>query len=325
MSAGLLEVEGLSIALGGPPHRRQVVTDVAFSVAPGEALGIVGESGSGKTLTMLSLLRLLPRAAEARATRMSFDGVELQTLSLAELRQVRGREIAFIFQDPLTALNPVLTIGQQILEVLQRHFRLTGAQAKARAVELLASVGIPEPTLRLGQYPHQFSGGMRQRVTIAMALAGEPRLLIADEPTTALDVTVQAEIVSLVQCLQRERGLTVIWVTHDLALLARIADRVLVMYAGRVVEEASAVRLFASARHPYARSLLESVRHQSSGAVRSKASAALTAADPAAAGCPFAPRCAQVMEQCRAIAPAVRVLDSDTRIACWAVSEEQGQ
>jgi oligopeptide/dipeptide ABC transporter ATP-binding protein len=320
MSGGLLEVEGLSIALGGPQHRRQLVTEVSFKVAAGEALGIVGESGSGKTLTMLSLLRLLPRSAEARATRMSFDGVDLLGLSLADLRQVRGRQIAFIFQDPLTALNPVLTVGQQIVEVLQRHFRLSGAKAKARAADLLASVGIPEPALRLGQYPHQFSGGMRQRVTIAMALAGEPRLLIADEPTTALDVTVQAEIVSLVQRLQRERGLTVIWVTHDLALLARIADRVLVMYAGRVVEEASAARLFASARHPYARTLLDSVRHQSSGAVRSKASASLTAADPEAAGCPFAPRCAQAMEQCRAVAPGFSVLDGDTRIACWAVT-----
>jgi peptide/nickel transport system ATP-binding protein/oligopeptide transport system ATP-binding protein len=320
MSTGLLEVEGLSIALGDPQRRRQVVTDVSFKVAAGEALGIVGESGSGKTLTMLSLLRLLPRAAQVRATRMNFDGIDLLGLSLRELRHIRGRKIAFVFQDPLTALNPVLTVGQQIVEVLRWHFRLSAAAAKGRAVELLARVGIPDPALRLHQYPHQFSGGMRQRVTIAMALAGEPRLLIADEPTTALDVTVQAEIVNLVQRLQREQGLTVIWVTHDLALLARIADRVLVMYAGRVVEEASAARLFASPRHPYAQTLLHSVRHQTSGAVRSKASVSLTAADSEAAGCPFAPRCVQAMEQCRVMAPAYSVLDGDTRIACWAVT-----
>jgi ABC-type dipeptide/oligopeptide/nickel transport system ATPase component len=229
-----------------PPagHRR-------VHVARGETLGIVGESGSGKTLTILSLLRLLPSGAAAVARRASFDGRELFELAPAALRAVRGREIGVVFQDPLTALNPVLTIGRQITEVLRRHLHLSGAAARQRAVELLGKVGIPE-----------FSGGMRQRVTIAMALAGEPRLLIADEPTTALDVTVQAEIVSLIQRLQRERGLSVIWVTHDLALLARLADRVLVMLAGRVVEDAPAARLFAAPSHAYTRSLLANIRDE---------------------------------------------------------------
>jgi oligopeptide/dipeptide ABC transporter ATP-binding protein len=321
MSASILDVEGLSISFGGPARRKQVVTDVSFKVEPGEALGIVGESGSGKTLTMLSLLRLLPRGADARAVRASFDGRELFSLTPAALQNIRGREIAIVFQDPLTALNPVLTIGRQITEVLRRHFRSSAADARRRAVELLASVGIPDPPLRLRQYPHEFSGGMRQRVTIAMALAGEPRLLIADEPTTALDVTVQADIVTLIQRLQREKGLTVIWVTHDLALLARIADRVLVMYAGRVVEDAPAGKLFAAPRHPYARTLLGSIRQDAPRRNRAAPSIPLTAADAGAMGCPFAPRCAEARDQCRSVSPVLKVYGGDTRAACWALDD----
>jgi peptide/nickel transport system ATP-binding protein len=321
MSANILDVEGLSISFGGPAGRKQVVTDVSFKVEQGEALGIVGESGSGKTLTMLSLLRLLPRGADARAVRASFDGRDLLSLTPAALQNIRGREIAVVFQDPLTALNPVLTIGRQITEVLRRHFRTSAADARRRAVELLASVGIPDPPLRLRQYPHEFSGGMRQRVTIAMALAGEPRLLIADEPTTALDVTVQADIVTLIQRLQREKGLTVIWVTHDLALLARIADRVLVMYAGRVVEDAPAAKLFAAPKHPYSRTLLGSIRQDAPRRNRATPSIPPTAADPGAVGCPFAPRCAEARDQCRSVSPVLRVYGGDTRAACWALDD----
>jgi len=321
MSASILDVEGLSISFGGPARRKQVVTDVSFKVERGEALGIVGESGSGKTLTMLSLLRLLPRGADARAVRASFDGRDLFSLTPAALHNVRGREIAVVFQDPLTALNPVLTIGRQITEVLRLHFRSSATDARRRAVELLTSVGIPDPPLRLRQYPHEFSGGMRQRVTIAMALAGEPRLLIADEPTTALDVTVQADIVTLIQRLQREKGLTVIWVTHDLALLARIADRVLVMYAGRVVEDAPAGKLFAAPKHPYARTLLGSIRQDAPKRNRAASSIPLTAADAGAAGCPFAPRCAEAREQCRNVSPVLKVYGGDTRAACWALDD----
>jgi peptide/nickel transport system ATP-binding protein/oligopeptide transport system ATP-binding protein len=226
-----------------------------------------------------------------------------------------------VFQDPLTALNPVLTIGRQITEVLRRHFRSSAADARRRAVELLANVGIPDPPLRLRQYPHEFSGGMRQRVTIAMALAGEPRLLIADEPTTALDVTVQADIVTLIQRLQREQGLTVIWVTHDLALLARIADRVLVMYAGRVVEDAPAAKLFAAPKHPYARALLGSIRQDAPRRNRAT-SIPLTAADAGALGCPFAPRCAEARDQCRSVSPVLKVYGGDTRAACWALDDD---
>ena len=321
MSSSILDVEGLSISFGRPGDIKRVVTDVSFKVGRGEALGIVGESGSGKTLTMLSLLRLLPQGAAARAARASFEGRDLFSLSPAALLEIRGREIAVVFQDPLTALNPVLTIGRQIAEVLRRHFRSSSADAQRRTIELLSSVGIPDPALRLRQYPHEFSGGMRQRVTIAMALAGEPKLLIADEPTTALDVTVQAEIVSLIKRLQRERGLTVIWVTHDLALLARIADRVLVMYAGRVVEDAPVAKLFATPRHPYARTLLGSIRQSAPRKHPPKLSIPLAAADAAAVGCPFAPRCAEASEQCRRVAPTLVSFAGDSRVACWALDE----
>jgi ABC-type glutathione transport system ATPase component len=253
MSDALLDVEQLSVSFTGGGC---VVSDVSFQLEPGEALGVVGESGSGKSLSMLALLGLLPEGARARAARAHFDGRELLNLTRAELCALRGRQIAIVFQDPLTALNPVLTIGRQITEVIRRHFVVSQSEATRRAVQLLTKVGIPDPALRMRQYPHQFSGGMRQRVTIAMALAGEPRVLIADEPTTALDVTVQAEIVALIQELRRETGLSIIWVTHDLALLARIADRVLVMLGGRVVEDASVDDIFAAPRHPYTQSLL---------------------------------------------------------------------
>ena len=255
MSTALLEVEQLSVSFPGCT----VVADVSFQLHAGETLGIVGESGSGKSLTMLSLLGLLPEGARARATHARFAGRELLELGTADLTAIRGRQIAIVFQDPLTALNPVLTIGRQITEVIRRHFPVSRAEAAHRAAELLTRVGIPDPPLRLRQYPHEFSGGMRQRVTIAMALAGEPRLLIADEPTTALDVTVQAGIVSLIQNLQRQTGMSVVWVTHDMALLARIAERVLVMHNGRVVEDAPVERLFREPQHPYTRMLLSNI------------------------------------------------------------------
>jgi oligopeptide transport system ATP-binding protein len=259
MTEPLLNVQGLSISLPTAAGRITAVSDVSFHVDPGEAVGVVGESGSGKTLSMLSLLGLLPQGAEVQAAHATFDGEALFGRSPKALMRLRGRQIAIVFQDPLAALNPVLTIGRQITEVLRRHFGMGKAQAASRALELLAEVGVPDPPLRLRQYPHEFSGGMRQRVTIAMALAGEPRLLVADEPTTALDVTVQAEIVSLVKRLQRQRGMAVLWVTHDLALLARIADRVVVMRAGELIETAPADQLFAAPGHAYTQQLLASI------------------------------------------------------------------
>jgi oligopeptide/dipeptide ABC transporter ATP-binding protein len=317
MSAPLIDIQGLSISLRTRGGIKQVVSDVSFTVAAGEALGIVGESGSGKTLSMLSLLQLLPHGAVAHADRALYDGRDLLRQSRLQMSGIRGREIAFVFQDSLTALNPVLTIGRQITEVLRLHFSLSAVEARQRTAGLLAQVGISDPSLRMRQYPHEFSGGMRQRVCIAMALAGGPRVLIADEPTTALDVTVQAEIVNLVQQLQRDSGLTVIWVTHDLALLARIADRVIVMYGGRVMEDAGARDLFEAPRHPYAAALLSSVRHDAAARVPATVAAQAVSA-PAAAGCPFTPRCPEAHDRCRSSAPPLLDVADGTRVACWA-------
>jgi peptide/nickel transport system ATP-binding protein/oligopeptide transport system ATP-binding protein len=301
----LLAINGLSIGFG----RTQIVDNLSLCVAPGEALGIVGESGSGKSLSMLALLQLLPAGAAVTAGRALFDGADLLALKRRDIADIRGRRIGIVSQDPLSALNPVLTIGRQIAEVVRRHFGGSRASALRKAEALLAQVGVPDPPMRLKQYPHEFSGGMRQRVTIAMALAGEPELLIADEPTTALDVTVQAEIVSLIKRLQRERGMAVIWVTHDLALLARIADRVAVMYAGRLVEEAPIEPLFAAPRHPYTKALLDSLARKPGGRM----------AAPSPSGCPFAGRCPEVMARCAEAMPPLAGLGEGRRAACWQV------
>jgi oligopeptide/dipeptide ABC transporter ATP-binding protein len=316
MSAALLDVENLSIAFETADGRLPIVSDLSFAVGAGEAVGIVGESGSGKSLSMLSVLRLLPASARLTAGRLAFDGRNLPALSDAEIRNLRGREIAMIFQDPLAALNPVLTIGRQISEVVRRHFGLPRRAALERAQALLASVGVPDPALRLGQYPHQFSGGMRQRVMIAMALAGEPRLLIADEPTTALDVTVQAEIVGMIKRLQADLGMTIVWVTHDLALLTRIATRVLVMYAGRIVEDASTDDIFARPRHPYTKALLASIPGAADRWARALPGRPPDPSKPEP-GCPFAPRCPEATDRCRASAPALTGLPDGVRVACW--------
>jgi oligopeptide/dipeptide ABC transporter ATP-binding protein len=320
MSAALLDIEQLAVSFTSRSGTRTVVAGVSFQLEPGEAVGVVGESGSGKSLSMLSLLGLLPDGARARATRARFDGRELLSLTTTQLNAIRGREIAIVFQDPLTALNPVLTIGRQITEVIRRHFSVSKAEALQRAEQLLARVGIPDPALRLRQYPHQFSGGMRQRVTIAMALAGEPRVLIADEPTTALDVTVQAEIVGLIQTLQRQTGMSIIWVTHDMALLARIAERVLVMYGGRIVEDAPAERVFAAPRHPYTQALLANLRPEVATSTQAASASIQAGGDAAAVGCPYAPRCPRVMDKCRAAAPPLIAVSEQVRVACWAVS-----
>ncbi|MBI1217660.1 MAG: ATP-binding cassette domain-containing protein [Rhodobacteraceae bacterium] len=256
----VLDVRGLKTVFrtrGGEVH---AVNTVSFDLKPGELLGVVGESGSGKSVTMMSLIRLLPSPpADVRGGQVLFDGTDLLTCSDQRLRDIRGGKIGFIFQDPMTSLNPVFTVGFQIMEPLRRHMGLNKAQAAKRAAELLELVGIPDARQRLKDYPHQFSGGMRQRVMIAIALACDPQVLIADEPTTALDVTIQAQILELVKELRQKLGMAIIWITHDLGVIAGIADRVMVMYGGQIVEQAPVKELFRNPQHPYTRALLKTV------------------------------------------------------------------
>ncbi len=317
VSAPLLDVEGLDVRFG----RVHAVRGVSLTVAAGESLGVVGESGSGKSATMLAVMGLHERrAATVEARRLALDGEDLRHAPERRLRDLRGGSVGMVFQDPLTALNPLYTAGFQIAEVLRRHRGLGRGAAKAGAVELLARVGVPDPARRAGQYPHQFSGGMRQRAMIATALAGEPRLLIADEPTTALDVTVQAEIVRLVRDVQGRTGLGLVWVTHDLALLARIADRVMVMYAGSVVEEAPAAQLYAAPRHPYTAALLSTVARldQPRGHRARAIPGQPPRPDRPIAGCAFAPRCPLRFARC-AEAPPLIPTGPRAAAACWRV------
>jgi peptide/nickel transport system ATP-binding protein len=257
--APLLSVSDLKVDIATPRGTLHAVRGISFDIASGETLCLVGESGCGKSMTALSLMGLLPDAATRRAGHLLFEGQELATASPRALARLRGNRMAMIFQEPMTALNPAYTIGNQIMEVHRRHKNSTAAQARARAVELLEKVGITAASERLGQYPHQLSGGLRQRVMIAMALMCGPALLIADEPTTALDVTIQAQILRLLVELQRDLGIAMLLITHDLGVVARVAHNVAVMYAGEIVERASAADLFGNPRHPYTRGLMASI------------------------------------------------------------------
>ena len=302
----------------------RAVDGVSFELEAGRTLGVVGESGSGKTVMSRSLLKLHPVAGG----RIVFDGRDLLTLDEAELRGVRGREISIVFQDPMTSLNPVLTIGEQIVETLTHHLRLGRRAARDRARELLAAMGIPSPAARLGEYPHQLSGGMRQRVTIAMALACEPKLLIADEPTTALDVTVQAQILDLLQRQQAERGMAMILISHDLGVVAGRTDEIAVMYAGRIVERAPTGLLFRRARMPYTESLLRAVPRLDLPSHTRLLAIAGAPPDLAALppGCRFQPRCPRARERCPVEEPAlVRSADGDHWFACWYPVEVDGR
>ncbi len=312
----LLEVEALEVEFRSARGPLRAVRGVSFAVERGETLAVVGESGSGKSVTQLALLGLLPpRTAAVRARRLSFDGRDLAALSPAQLRRLRGRELAIVFQDPLSALHPLLTIGEQIAEVLEVHEGLSRRAALERAEAALAEVGIPAPRERLAAYPHQLSGGMRQRALIAMALVARPRLLIADEPTTALDVTVQAQLLALLGELRRARGMSLVLVTHSMGVVAAIADRVLVLYAGAVCESARVEELFASPRHPYTRALLGSVPDLSRAPGKPIEPIPGQPPDPAALGpgCAFAPRCPRASARCRAEDPR---FDAALGVAC---------
>ncbi len=252
----VIAVEGLEVAIDVPYGRLHAVSEVSFEVRAGETLCLVGESGCGKTMSALAIMRLLPHGARARARRMAFEGQDLLAMNEAEMARLRGNRIGMIFQDPLTALNPVYRVGAQLEEVYRRHRSATKREARDRALHLLDRVGIMAPRLRLDQYPHELSGGLRQRIMIAMMLMCEPRLLIADEPTTALDLTVQVQILQLLARLQRESNLALILITHNLGVVSRIADRVAVMYGGQIVETGTSVEIFASPLHPYTQGLL---------------------------------------------------------------------
>lgn len=296
------------------------VNGISFKVPEGQTLGVVGESGCGKSVSMLSVMRLLPQPpAKVAVESVLFEGEELTSLPEGKMRLIRGSRMAMIFQDPMTSLNPVLTIGFQLAEPLRVHMDMNRAEASERAVELLTLVGIPEAKDRLKNYPHQFSGGMRQRVMIAMALACNPSLLIADEPTTALDVTIQAQIVDLVKRLRDQFGMSLIWISHDLGVVAGLADRVNVMYAGFIVEEARAEDVYNDSRHPYTLALLRSLPRMDARAGEKLESIEGLPPDllEEPKGCPFAPRCSFVQETCLDQNPALEEISPGHRIACW--------
>jgi len=324
MSELLLEVSGLTTELGGgdkPPVR--VCDDVGFEIRPGETLALLGESGCGKSMTALSLMRLLPLSGRIRAGSVRLEGQELLGLSERDMRRVRGGRMGMIFQEPQTSLNPVLTIGAQIAEAVRVHQGVRrgrparGNGVERRVVELLKAVGIPDPERRAGEFPHQLSGGMKQRVMIAMALAGDPRLLIADEPTTALDVTIQAQVLQLLKGLQRETGMAVLLITHDLGVVAETADRLAVMYAGQIVEQAGVETFFAGPAHPYSRKLMEALPEASKRRTElAVIPGRVPPLDRPFTGCRFAERCFRVMERCREIEPGWFGAGDDQQVRC---------
>jgi len=321
----LLSIEGLRTVFGDPASPVPAVDGVTLSVARGRTLGIVGESGCGKSMLSLSVMRLVPSPGRTVAGRVMFDGQDLLKLPLPAMRAIRGNRIAMIFQEPMTSLNPVFTVGAQIMEAMRAHDRTASAAAlRARAVEALARVRIPAPARRFDEYPHQLSGGMRQRVMIAMALACAPDLLIADEPTTALDVTVQAEILDLLRALQQESGMAIILITHDLGIVAEMADEVAVMYAGRVVERAPGAAIFDDPQHPYTLGLLGSIPRIEESRDRLLAIEG-TVPPPFAlpAGCRFHPRCVFADPGCIAQDPALRDVAERHQAACLRAPVEQ--
>lgn len=308
----VLDVRGLKTVFrtrGGEIH---AVNSVSFHLKRGEVLGVVGESGSGKSVTMMSLIGLLPSPpAEVREGEVLLGGRDLLKIDIEELRGIRGAKVGFVFQDPMTSLNPVFTVGMQIMEPLRQHLGMDKAQAEKRAAELLELVGIPDAKKRLKSYPHQFSGGMRQRVMIAIALACDPDVLIADEPTTALDVTIQAQILELVKELRKKLGMAIIWITHDLGVIANIADRVMVMYGGQVAEHGPVKDLFARPQHPYTRALLKTIPsisgHRESRLQVIEGQPPILTRHPTA--CPFRTRCAHAFDRCERENPVRHSID----------------
>ncbi len=321
----LLAIENLRTVFGTPAARVPAVDGVTLSVTRGRTLGIVGESGCGKSMLSLSVMRLVPTPGRTIAGRVLFDGQDLLTLPMPAMRAIRGARIAMIFQEPMTSLNPVFTVGAQITEAMRAHDRTASAAAlRARAIAALDRVRIPAPASRFEEYPHQLSGGMRQRVMIAMALACAPDLLIADEPTTALDVTVQAEILDLLRALQQETGMAIILITHDLGVVAEMADEVAVMYAGRVVERAPGPAIFDDPQHPYTLGLLGSIPRIEETRDRLLAiEGAVPAPFALPAGCRFHPRCVFAEPACAEQDPSLRTVSDAHQVACLRAPVEQ--
>ena len=319
MSSPELEIQNLTVSFSTPRGKLTAVNGISFHLNPGETLALVGESGCGKTVSALSILRLLPEPpAEISSGKILFDGQDLLSLNAKALQDLRGRSISMIFQDPMTSLNPVLTVGEQIAETLLRHTTMNRREALQKSADLLSRVELPSPKEKLQYYPHQLSGGMRQRVMIAMALACSPRVLIADEPTTALDVLIQAQILELLRSLKKETSILII--THDLGVVAEIAQRVLVMYAGEIVESGPAKALLKSPFHPYTKGLIASIpklgTKKRPGARLEEIPGNVPSLDQRPSGCPFHPRCSWAMEICKTQNPQLRMIEAQRQVSC---------
>ena len=317
MSA-LLEVRDLAVAFGPPEAPVRAVDGVGFEIASGGAVGLVGESGSGKSVTAMSILRLVGAPGRVVAGEIRFDGQDLLALPADRLPEIRGRDIAMIFQEPMSSLNPLMTIGDQVSEAILLHQPLSRAARRDRVIELLRQVGIPDPASRLSAYPHQFSGGMRQRVMIAMALACHPKLLIADEPTTALDVTIQAQVLELMKRIRRETGAAILLISHDLGVIAEMCERVVVLYAGHVVEDGEVRAIFRDAAHPYTRGLLQSIPRLDDHRRRlSQIPGSVPLPGQVTQGCPFRARCDLRIARCEEEMPPLTPRGAGHRAACW--------
>lgn len=328
MSEPMLKVQNLSVSFDTYAGEVQAVRDVSFSLEKGEILSIVGESGSGKSVMTQSLVKLLPSPpARIKAGKVIYQGQTISEYSFNQLRQIKGQEIAYIFQDPMTSLNPTVKIGRQVMEGILAHSKISRKEARERAVELLRQAGIPNPEKRMDQYPHELSGGMRQRVMIAIAIAMRPKLLVADEPTTALDVTIQSQILGTIKDLNQQLGMAVILITHDMGVVANMAQRVMVMYGGRVVESGNVHDLFAKPSHPYTRSLLAAVPRLDADTDAPLEYIVGSPPDMLAPpkGCPFAPRCRYAMKICYQEMPSSAEVEPGHCTSCWLCDERAGE
>lgn len=322
MAAPILSVRDLVVEFPTRGGILTAVNGISFDIEEGEVLGVVGESGAGKSLTGAAIIGLLEPPGRVAGGEIHFSGRRIDNLEEEDMRKVRGKRIAMIFQDPLTSLNPLYRVGEQLIETIQTHLDMSSADARKRAIQLLDEVGIPAPETRIDAYPHQFSGGMRQRVVIALALAGEPDLVIADEPTTALDVSVQAQIIQLLKRLCRERGMAIMLITHDMGVIAETADRVAVLYAGRIAEVGSTRNLVHDPQHPYTSGLMASIPSLEKGADRlvqiPGSMPRLTAIPP---GCAFHPRCSHTLDRCKIDHPS-EFSTEHSKVACWLFDQE---